>query len=256
LKAGDTLNLLDIFLNQQFTQPPYRYNEATLIKALEQKGIGRPSTYAPILSTIQDRGYIYKESGKFRPDEIGIIVNDLLADNFPGIVDLSFTAQMEDSLDEIARGKKEWVSVLKGFYSPFEEKLQQASENLKRINTDKATDEVCINCGKPMVIKSGRFGKFLACTGYPDCKTTKPLLIKIGISCPECGKGDRGELVERISKKKRRFYGCSRYPECKFTIRQKPVPQPCPKCSKLMVNYRRGQVKCTGCEYKGDLDES
>jgi DNA topoisomerase-1 len=256
LKEGDKLDLLDIFLNQQFTQPPYRYNEATLIKALEQKGIGRPSTYAPTLSTIQDRGYIYKESGKFRPEEIGIIVNDLLADNFPGILDLGFTAQMEDSLDEIARGKKEWVSVLKGFYSPFDERLQQASENLKRINTDKATDEVCANCGKPMVIKSGRFGKFLACTGYPDCKTTKPLLIKIGIPCPECEKGDRGELVERISKKKRRFYGCSRYPECKFTIRQKPVPQPCPKCGKLMVNYRKGQVKCTGCEYKGDLDES
>jgi len=255
LKTGENLSFVDIFLNQQFTQPLARYNEATLIKALEQKGIGRPSTYAPILSTIQDRGYVFKEAGRFRPDDIGFIVNDLLTENFPREVDLSFTAEMEESLDEIARGKKEWVSVIKGFYKPFEEKLKQA-DALKRIKTDKPTDQVCPKCGKPMVIKTGRFGKFMACTGYPECKTTMPVLVKIGVPCPECGKNDGGELVERVSKKKRRFYGCSRYPECKFTVRQKPVAQPCPQCGKLMVNYRKGQVKCTSCDYKGDLAES
>ena len=255
LKTGEKLSFIDIFLNQQFTQPPARYNEATLIKALEQKGIGRPSTYAPILSTIQDRGYVHKESGRFRPDDIGFIVNDLLAENFPGVVDLSFTAQMEESLDEIARGKKEWVSVISGFYKPFEETLKQA-DSLKRINTDKATDQVCPKCGKPMVIKTGRFGKFLACTGYPECKTTMPIVVKTGVPCPECGKTDGGELVEKLSKKKRRFYGCSRYPDCKFAIRQKPVPQPCPQCGKLLVNYRKGQVKCTACDYKGDVAEN
>ena len=255
VKAGDRLTLLDVLLEQRFTQPPLRYTEATLIKALEQKGIGRPSTYAPILSTIQERGYVYKEQGKFRPDDIGKIVNDLLAANFPKVVDLSFTAQMEESLDEIARGEKQWVPVLREFYKPFDEKLKVAMETLKRVNTDKATDEVCPKCGKPMVIKSGRFGRFLACTGYPECKTTMPLLVKTGVRCPECGDSEGGELVERISKKKRRFYGCSRYPQCTFTIRQKPVLQPCPQCGKLLVHYRGNTIKCTACEYKGDLSE-
>ncbi len=255
MKVGDRLTLLDVLLEQRFTQPPPRYTEATLIKALEQKGIGRPSTYAPILSTIQERGYVYKEQGKFRPNDIGKIVNDLLAANFPKVVDLSFTAQMEESLDEIARGEKEWVPILRGFYKPFDEKLKAATETLKRVNTDKATDEVCPKCGKPMVIKSGRFGRFLACTGYPECKTTMPLLVKTGARCPECGDSEGGELVERISKKKRRFYGCSRYPQCTFTIRQKPVPQPCPQCGKLLIHYRGNTMKCTACEYKGDLSE-
>ena len=299
LKVGDILTPLDVLLEQRFTQPPWRYTEATLIKALEQKAIGRPSTYAPILSTIQERGYVYKEQGRFRPDDIGKIVNDLLVANFPRVVDLGFTAQMEESLDGIARGQEEWVSVLRGFYTPFDETLKKASETLKRINTDeasdevcpdcakpmviksgrfgkflacsgypeckktmplladadKASDEVCPDCAKPMVIKSGRFGKFLACSGYPECKKTMPLLVKIGVSCPDCGKNEGGELVERISKKKRRFYGCNRYPQCNFTIRQKPVPRPCPQCGKLMVHYRGGIVKCTDCGHKGDISE-
>lgn len=255
LKASDKLVLIEIFPEQHFTQPLPRYTEATLIKALEQNGIGRPSTYAPILSTIQERGYVHKEGGKFCPDEIGIIVNDLLAANFPKVVDLSFTAQMEENLDEIAHGKKEWVSVLRSFYTPFDEKLKKASETLKRINTDKESNEVCPECGKPMVIKNGRFGKFLACSGYPECKKTMSLMVKIGVPCPECGKSDGGELIERVSKKKRRFYGCSRYPQCRFAIMQKPVPQPCPQCGKLLVNYRNGLVKCTACKYKGDATE-
>ncbi len=255
LKAGDKLVLIDVFSEQCFTQPPPRFTEATLIKALEQNGIGRPSTYAPILSTIQERGYVHKEGGRFCPDEIGIIVNDLLTENFPRIVNLNFTAQMEENLDEIAQGEKEWVSVLRGFYTPFSEKLKKATETLQRINTDKESGEICPECGKPMVIKNGRFGRFLACSGYPACKKTMPLLVKIGVLCPECGKSNGGEMIEKLSKKKRRFYGCSRYPQCKFAIRQKPIARPCPQCGNLLVHYRNGVVRCIDCKYKGDLTE-
>jgi DNA topoisomerase-1 len=255
LKAGDKLVLIDVFLEQCFTQPLPRFTEATLIKALEQNGIGRPSTYALILSTIQERGYVHKDGGRFCPDEIGIIVNDLLTENFPRIVNLNFTAQMEENLDEIAQGKKEWVSVLRGFYTPFSEKLKKATETLQRINTDKESGEICPECGKPMVIKNGRFGRFLACSGYPACKKTMPLLVKIGVLCPECGKSNGGEMIEKLSKKKRRFYGCSRYPQCKFAIRQKPIARPCPQCGNLLVHYRNGVVRCIDCKYKGDLTE-
>jgi DNA topoisomerase-1 len=251
LKAGDNLVLLDLFPEQCFTQPPLRYTEATLIKALEQKGIGRPSTYAPIISTIQDRGYVYKEAGKLCPDEIGFIVNDLLTQHFPDVVDLDFTAQLEEELDEIARGERGWVSVLRDFYKPFEETLSQASEKIERVKITKPTDEVCPECGRPMVIKMGRFGKFLACSGYPDCKKTMPFVIKTGVSCPQCGK----ELVERATKKRRIFYGCSGFPQCKFAINRRPVPQPCPQCGKLLITYRDGWVKCTACEYKDKVDE-
>ena len=251
LKVGDKLVLLGLFPGQHFTQPPPRYNEATLIKALEQKGIGRPSTYAPILSTIQERGYVYKDNGKLCPDEIGLVVNDLLTQHFPKIVDLDFTAQLEEELDEIARGEKGWVPVLKDFYTPFEKILSQASEKIERVNMTKPTDEICPDCGRPMVLKVGRFGKFLACSGYPDCKKTMAFVVKTGASCPQCGK----ELVERMTKKKRVFYGCSGYPQCKFAINRKPIPQPCPQCGKLLVVYRNGWVKCTVCEYKDKLDK-
>ena len=243
--------LLELFSEQHFTQPPPRYTEATLIKALEQKGIGRPSTYAPILSTIQDRGYVYKENGRLCPDEIGIIVNDLLTQHFPRIVDLSFTARLEKYLDKIAQGEMEWVSVLKGFYTHFDKTLSKASETIEKIKIAKMTDEICPDCGKPMVIKIGRYGKFIACSGYPECKKTMPYLIKIGVPCPQCGK----ELVERINKKKRVFYGCSDFPRCRFVINRKPVSQPCPRCDKLLITYRNGWVKCTACEYKGELAE-
>jgi len=251
LEAGDKLVLLDLFPEQRFTQPPFRYTEATLIKALEQRGIGRPSTYAPIISTIQERGYVYKENGKLCPDEIGFIVNDLLTQHFPEVVDLDFTAQLEEELDEIARGERGWVSVLRDFYTPFEETLNQASEKIERVNIAKPTDEVCPECGRPMVIKTGRFGKFLACSGYPDCKKTKPFVVKTGVSCPQCGK----ELVERKTKKKRIFYGCSGFPQCQFAVNSRPVPQPCPQCGKLLITYRDGWVKCTACQYKEKVDE-
>jgi len=249
LKADDELVLLQLFPEQHFTQPPPRYTEATLIKALEQKGIGRPSTYAPILSTIQERGYVVKESGKLCPDVVGVVVNDLLTQHFPKIVDLSFTARLEKELDEIAQGKKEWVSVLRGFYTPFDEVLRIASGAIEKIRIVKMTDEICPDCGSPMLIKTGRYGKFLACSGYPECKRTMPFLVKIGVPCPQCGK----ELVERVSKKKRVFYGCSGFPQCQFATNRRPLPQPCPQCGKLLTTYRDGWAKCTACEYKGRL---
>jgi DNA topoisomerase-1 len=251
LKVGDELVLLGLFPEQRFTQPPLRYTEATLIKALEQKGIGRPSTYAPILSTIQDRGYVYKENGKLRPDEIGIIVNDLLTQHFPNVVDLDFTARLEEELDEIARGERKWVSVLRDFYTPFEETLNQASRKIERINISKPTEEICPDCGRIMVIKMGRYGKFLSCSGYPECKKTMPYLVKTGVPCPQCGK----ELIERVNKKKRVFYGCSNFPQCQFAINRKPLPQPCPQCGKLLVIYRDGWAKCTACSHKDTLAE-
>ena len=251
LEAGDNLVLLDLFPEQRFTQPPFRYNEATLIKALEQKGIGRPSTYAPILSTIQGRGYIYKDNGRLCPDEIGFIVSDLLTQHFPEIVDLDFTAQLEEELDEIARGERVWVSVLRDFYTPFEELLKQASTKIEKIKMTKPTNEICPECGKPMVLKTGRFGKFLACSGYPECKKTMNYVIKTGVLCPQCGK----DIVERTTKKKRTFYGCSGYPQCQFAINRRPVPKPCPQCGKMLVMYRDGWVKCTACEYKDKLDD-
>jgi DNA topoisomerase-1 len=251
LKVGDTLVLLALFPEQCFTQPPLRYTEATLIKALEQRGIGRPSTYAPIISTIQERGYVYKENGKLCPDEIGLVVNDILTQHFPKIVDLDFTAQLEEELDEIARGEKRWVPVLKDFYAPFEETLNQAAERIEKVKIAKPTEEICPDCGRPMVLKTGRFGKFLACTGYPDCKKTMSFVVKTGVPCPLCGK----ELIERTTKKRRIFYGCSGYPQCKFAVNRKPVSQPCPQCGKMMIVYREGWVRCTACQYKNKLDE-
>jgi DNA topoisomerase-1 len=251
LKIGDRLSFLEIFPQQRFTQPPPRYTEATLIKALEQKGIGRPSTYAPTLSTIQERDYVHKADSKFYPEELGKIVNGILSEHFPKIVDLGFTAQMEGQLDEVAQGKQEWVAILQDFYPTFEETLRKAWDNVEKVNVAQATDEICPNCGRPMVIKVGRFGKFLACSGYPECKTTRPFLVKTGIRCPQCG----GELVERVNKKKQVFFGCSNYPKCQFTTSYKPIPQPCPHCGKLLVLDRRGLVKCTSCSYKVKLAE-
>jgi DNA topoisomerase-1 len=248
LKKGDGLKLLGLFPEQNFTQPPPRFTEATLVKMLEQWGIGRPSTYAPILSTIQDREYVTRTGGRFQPTELGFVVNDLLAQYFSDIVDIEFTARMEGELDEVAQESRDWVGVVQDFYAPFEKNLNDASRLMEKVKlADEQTDEVCPKCGKPMVVKVGRYGKFLACSGYPDCKSTKPFQIKLGVKCPECG----SELVEKISKKKRTFYGCSNYPNCKFATNRRPLSQPCPQCGGLLTQYRGNQAKCTKCDYKG-----
>jgi DNA topoisomerase-1 len=253
LDKGDELNLLGLFPEQHFTQPPPRFTEATLIKMLEQNGIGRPSTYAPTISTIQGREYVVKVSGSFKPTELGFVVNDLLAQYFPDIVNIEFTAHMEDELDEIAAENRDWVGVIKSFYAPFEKSLNNASTLMEKVKlADEITEELCPKCGKPMVIKSGRFGKFLACSGYPECKTTKSYQVKLGVKCPECG----SELIQKVSRKKRTFYGCSNYPNCTFAINFKPLPQPCPKCGGLLTLYKGKWAKCTKCKYRGKVEEA
>ncbi|MBI4296060.1 MAG: type I DNA topoisomerase [Chloroflexi bacterium] len=252
LEAGDELKLRDLFPEQHFTKPPPRFTEATLVKALEQQGIGRPSTYAPILSTIQERGYVKKDKGSFLPTELGFLINDLLVNHFPDVVDIAFTARMEEELDEIAQDNKDWVSVVADFYKPLEKDLEKAATTIEKVKFEEKTDELCPNCGKPLVIKMGRFGKFIACSGYPECRFTKPLQIKVGVKCPECG----GELLQRVSKKKRTFYGCSNYPKCTFTMNQRPLPQPCPKCGGLLVTYRQNGTRCTKCEYRGKIESA
>ncbi len=252
LQIGDKLLYLGIFPEQCFTQPPPRYTEATLIKALEQKGIGRPSTYAPILSTIQERDYVSKTEGRFRPTELGMMVNTILIAHFPEIVDPGFTARMEEQLDEIAQGRYQWIAALQEFYPPFQDMLDKAWTSLKKVDMTQASEETCPKCGRDMVIKVGRFGKFLACSGYPDCKTTMPYLVKTGISCPQCD----GELVKRISKKKKVFYGCSKFPKCQFTVNRKPIAQPCPDCGNLLIQYGRDWAKCLACQRKMTLSET
>jgi len=252
LEKGDGLELLGLFPEQHFTQPPFRFTEATLVKMLEQRGIGRPSTYAPTLSTIQEREYVTKTNGSFQPTELGFVVNDLLCRYFADIVDIEFTARMEDELDEIANKKRDWVGVVRDFYTPFEKDLQNASQLMEKVKlADELTEETCPECGKPLAIKTGRYGKFLACSGYPECKYTKSFQVKTGAKCPECG----SELIQKVSKKKRTFYGCSNYPNCRFATNSKPLPQSCPKCGSLLTVYRGKQAKCTKCEYKGKLPE-
>ena len=252
LKKGDELKLLELFPEQHFTQPPPRYTEATLIRTLEQYGIGRPSTYAPILSTIQEREYITRVNSSFQPTELGFVVNDAVVQYFPDIIDIQFTARMEDELDEIADEKRDWVGVIQDFYTPFEKDLTKATELMEKVKLpDQVTDEICPECGKPMVIKTGRFGKFLACSGFPDCKQTKSYQIKTGAKCPECG----GELIERISKKRRTFYGCSNYPECNFATNYKPLSKPCPECGSLMTVYRQNWGRCIKCGHREKIEQ-
>ncbi len=252
LAQGDPLRCLGLDPQQHFTQPPPRYTEATLIKALEEKGIGRPSTYAPILSTIQERGYVVKEEGRFKPTLLGRTVCKLLVQFFPSLINVDFTARMEEYLDEIARGEKQWVPIIQEFYQPFSRILERALEEAPRMKVEEATEEVCEQCGRPMVIKTGRFGRFLACSGFPQCRNTKPLLKATGAECPQCG----GNLVERRGKKRGRvFYGCSNYPACNFMVTQRPLPQRCPQCGGLLVASGRGRAKCTNCPWTGEVPE-
>ncbi|MBI3495181.1 topoisomerase DNA-binding C4 zinc finger domain-containing protein, partial [Candidatus Berkelbacteria bacterium] len=220
-KPGTAAKLEKLTPEQHFTEPPRRYTEATLVKALEEHGIGRPSTYAPIISTIQDRGYVRLQYRLFHPERVGAIVTDMLKTNFPDIVDIGFTAQLEGKLDAIAEGVKNWHDVLREFYGPFAKNLAEKYESVTKDESiqNQASGVTCSKCGRDMVVRLGRFGQFLACTGYPECKNTKSLSASLGISCPEC---KTGEILERRSRRGKVFYGCSRYPECKYTSWERP----------------------------------
>lgn len=246
LAVGQVLKLHKILPKQHFTQPPPRYTEASLVKTLEEKGIGRPSTYAPIIQTIIERGYVTLQEKKFYPTELGFIVTDLLKEYFSDIFNVAFTAHLENKLDEIAENREKWTAVLQEFYHTFQEKLQHAEQAIDKIALKpEVSDVVCENCGRPMVIKQGRYGKFLACPGFPECRNTKPLLQEVGVPCPRCG----GEIVQRHTKRGRVFYGCKNYPLCNFVTWDTPLPQKCPTCGAFLVKHSfRGQrfvVRCS-----------
>ncbi|MEK7664806.1 MAG: type I DNA topoisomerase [Patescibacteria group bacterium] len=249
LEKNDNLNLIKLTPSQHFTEPPARYTEASLIKILEKNGIGRPSTYAPTLSTIQERNYVAKNDQKrFFPNEMGIIVNDILAQNFPQIVDIDFTAKMEKELDEIAEKKDTWIKTCKDFYVPFAKNLEEKYKEVKKENTDIKTDKICPRCAKPMVEKLGRFGRFYACAGFPDCKYTESLeSVDLGIICPRC---KVGKIVVRKSKRGKIFYGCDLYPKCDFALWDKPVNEFCKKCGSILVETKNKQIKCGNKECK------
>ncbi len=316
LAEGEELLLKKLDAKQHFTEPPARYTEAALIKKLEELGIGRPSTYAPTISTIEERGYIKKEERNLVPQDIALVVNDLLVKHFPEVVDYKFTAKMEDNLDEIAEGKIKWVPVLREFYQPFKKNLLSKYQSIKKGDLiNEKSDEVCEKCGSPMIIKTGRygkflacsgfpkcknikslkkengaagnnvennnqpvkkepmvsdqtcekcgspmlireskFGKFLACSGYPKCKNTKPLDYGTGVKCPEC---KQGEMVARRTRSRRTFYACNRYPDCKFAVWSKPTGEKCPQCGSLMVEGAKGKVRCSkkGCGKEEGIKE-
>jgi DNA topoisomerase-1 len=254
LSEKETLDCRKLDPKQHFTEPPPRYTEATLVKALEENGIGRPSTYSTIVDTIQARGYVTQTERRFMPTEIGVAVNDLLVEHFPKIVNLDFTATMEGDLDKVAVGNEDWVGLLRKFYGPFESELQTAEQKLPRLELrDEPTDEICHVCGRPMVIKTGRFGKFISCSGYPECKTTKPIVKDTGAKCPK----DGGAIVERRSKKGRTFYGCANYPKCDFVSWDRVVAEPCPVCASYVVSKaRRGGTVQYECAANKEHDVS
>jgi DNA topoisomerase-1 len=250
LTVGELLDLVQLLPEQHFTQPPPRYSEATLVRAMEEYGIGRPSTYAPTMSTIQQRGYVERRDGRLHPTGVGFVVNDLLVDYFPRHIETGFTAQMEEELDRIASGEREWAPMLHDFYAPFSAMLSQAQESMPVVQTgDEPTGEMCPKCGHPLIYKHGRFGKFIGCSNFPNCRHIQPILVKIGVTCPECG----GDLVEKRTRRGRTFYGCSNYDgdnpgSCKFAVWKRPLPQPCPKCGGLLTEARRDWAKCVACE--------
>ncbi|WP_404452607.1 type I DNA topoisomerase [Virgibacillus necropolis] len=251
LKEGMEVTANDIDPNQHFTQPPPRYTEARLVRAMEEQGIGRPSTFAPTLDTIQRRGYVSIDNKRFIPTELGSIVIDLLQEFFPEIIDVDFTVKMEGDLDSIEDGKNNWKSILDGFYTDFSKRLEVAEKEMEKIEIrDEPAGIDCENCGHEMVYKMGRYGKFLACSNFPECRNTKPILKEIGVKCPKC---EEGNVVERKSKKKRTFYGCDQFPECDFVSWDKPISRPCPKCESLLVekkSKKETQIQCTNCDYK------
>ena len=250
LDDGEILKIQEYNPQQHFTSPPPRYTEASLVKTLEELGIGRPSTYAPTITTILNREYVEKDGASLVPTELGIIVTKILDENFQKFMEVDFTADMESQLDQIEEGNAEWKKVVEEFYSPLAEAIRVAIEKIEKVNMDEETDEICELCGSNMVIKYGRFGKFMACKNYPECKNTKPIVSKIGVKCPKCKEGD---IIMRKSKKKKVFYGCSNYPDCDFVAWNKPVEEPCEVCGSYMYEkYSKSGTKivCSNKECK------
>lgn len=251
VKKGDQFFSKDIEPKQHFTQPPPRYTEARLVKTLEELGIGRPSTYAPTLDTIQKRGYVTLDNKRFIPTELGEIVLELIREFFPDILDAEFTAKMEQEFDSVEEGSIEWIKVIDEFYKEFAIHLAKAEVEMEKIEIkDEPAGEDCVECGHGMVFKMGRYGKFMACSNFPDCRNTKPIVKEIGVKCPKCKEGN---IIERKSKKRRIFYGCDTYPGCDFISWDKPLPRSCPKCEGTLVEkkLKKGvQVQCMDCDFK------
>ncbi|MEK5197953.1 type I DNA topoisomerase [Staphylococcus sp. FSL H8-0121] len=256
LEQGDKVTATQIEPAQHFTQPPPRFTEARLVKTLEELKIGRPSTYAPTIDTIQKRNYVKLDSKRFMPTELGEIVYEQVKEYFPEIIDVEFTVNMETLLDKIAEGDTNWRKVVGDFYNSFKQDVERAEEEMEKIEIkDEPAGEDCEVCGSPMVIKMGRYGKFMACSNFPDCRNTKAIVKTIGVKCPTCKDGD---VVERKSKKNRIFYGCSNYPECEFISWDKPIGRDCPKCNHYLVEKKKGrssQVTCSNCDYKEEVQK-
>ncbi|MDD7511726.1 MAG: type I DNA topoisomerase [Peptostreptococcaceae bacterium] len=251
LKEGEVLNIEKIYGEQNFTQPPARFSEAGLIKELEDKNIGRPSTYAPIVATLTDRKYVKRSKKMLIPTQLGFTVTNLLTEYFKEIVDVDFTANMEDKLDDVEINGSDWKNVIKDFYGPFEKELKIAEKEIEKISQEPVlTGEICEICGKPMALKSGRYGDFIACTGYPECKNAKPIVKKIDVKCPTCG----GDIIQRKSKRGKTFYGCSNYPNCNQVFWYRPIEKKCPKCGSLLVEKKAKTFKfaCSNseCDHK------
>ncbi|MBJ8102917.1 MULTISPECIES: type I DNA topoisomerase [Bacillus cereus group] len=252
LEVGETVFSKDLEPKQHYTQPPPRYTEARLVRTLEELGIGRPSTYVPTLETIQKRGYVGLDNKRFVPTELGGIVIELILEFFPEIINIEFTANMEQSLDEVEEGNANWVKIVDDFYVGFEPRLEKAEKEMREVEIkDEPAGEDCELCEHPMVFKMGKYGKFMACSNFPDCRNTKPIVKEIGVTCPKC---DKGQIIERRSnKKKRLFYGCGTYPECDFVSWDKPIGRKCPKCEGMLVEkkLKKGvQVQCISCDYE------
>ena len=253
IKENQRQDLKELYPEQHFTQPPPRFTEASLIQTLEEHGIGRPSTYSPILSTIQNRGYVIRDNKRLMPTETGFLVNDLVVEFFPNVVDTGFTSRLEDQLDMIASGKEKWVDVIDEFYETFSDRLKHAESAMPEVKAElEKIGRECPKCGHDLVIRYGRFGKFISCSNFPECRYTEPFLEKIGMSCPTCGIGD---VVKRKTKRGRVFYGCSRYPDCDFTSWNQPIPTPCPNCGGTLVLTNKKHAQCMVCEQTFLQDE-
>jgi DNA topoisomerase-1 len=245
IEEGQKQELVHLIPEQHFTQPPPRYSEASLVQALEEDGIGRPSTYAPTISTIQQRGYVLREEKRLMPTDIGIEVNDLMVEYFSGIVDYKFTARMEEDLDMIASGQAEWTEVIHEFYHPFAKDLARAQAEMPVTKREpEKIGRICPEDGGDLVIRFGRYGKFISCGNFPTCRYTEPWLEKIGIHCPK----DHGDIVIKKTRKGRTFYGCANYPDCDFTSWKLPIKQPCPNCNGLLVYANKREAQCINCE--------